>query len=600
MDSGGMAGAMKIAGVAIGKQEEETIDIIYRHLQESFPLIEYVERESILGIGEPGRHLMCYFSLDAGGLRIKFKGKDAVHLTDSVDFIALADETVRLFQKNEFRSKHKERPSPRASTAVPCASVAPPKRYSQSEEEYLIAEKIWTELGDMPDEIKRLTFDGCSARVYNALRLRGIVTIGDLCAYTPQEILSTRNLGYQCILEMYRFILVAAGKNAEAYVLPQFSPREIIYETAYADYLAHREEYEGQYGLMVQCVLLIADLKLAEREKAVVFARFGIFEKYKTLQEIGSDMGLTRERIRQIYAKSKRKMLSMRLPLNVLREISDLAQQMAAASAGGFLAFLSIEGGGPELADFVCARFFKQNLRRDKLSADIKKGIAEEARTAIIAQKREKFNSKIGGLLIYPAKKTPSEEFFEKLHTEREVNSEDETLSAFEYEGRTYACESFLERRVLQQFLKNGTFREIKTQSLKIPFRHWFYYPDFQCLTHDGSMVIVEVKPLFRMLEYDNIQKFRTLKAYCEEKGFGYLIIDDRNHSFEAIDVHNFEFEKQLMRELDSGREMRFGRFHEIYRSTQANIKNFLTLIKSQGLELQTPFLLKKARDKTS
>lgn len=406
--SGGMAGAMKIADVAVGGQEEATIDIIYHHLKESFPLVEYVERKNILGIGEPGRHLMCYFSLDDNGLRIKFKRKDAVYLSDCIDLIALADDTVRLFQENDFKSKHKERPSFRASTTVPCASDAPPRLYSLNEEACLIAEKIWAELGDMSEETKCRTFDGCSARIYNALRQRGIVTIGDLCAYTPQEILSTRYFGYKCILELYQFVLLAVGKEADAYVLPRLSPREIIYETAYADYLAYREECAGQFGLIVQCILQIADLKLTEREKIVVFARFGIFEKYKTLQEIGSDMGLTRERIRQIYVKSKRKMLSMRLPVNVLREISDLAQQTAAISAGGLLVFLSIEGGGLELADFVCARFFKQNLHRDKLSADIKKGIAEEARTAAIAQKREKFNLEIEGLLIYPAKKTPS------------------------------------------------------------------------------------------------------------------------------------------------------------------------------------------------
>ncbi len=590
---------MKIADVAVTGQAEEIIDIIYHRLKESFPLVEYVERKNILGIGEPGKHLMCYFSLDDGGLRIKFKGKDAVHLTDGFDLIALADGTVQLFQENDFTSKHKEGTSFRTSNEATCASDASPKLYSQNEEERLIVEKIWAELGDMSEEEKRRTFDGCSARVYNALRQLRIVTIGDLCAYTPQELLSIRNFGYKCILELYRFILLAVGKDAGAYVLPQFSPREIIYETACADHFAHREEYEGQYGLMIQCILHIADLKLTGREKAVVFARFGIFEKQKTLQEIGSDMGLTRERIRQIYAKSKRKMLGTKLPVNVLREISDLAQQMTAAPAGGFLVFLCIEGGGLELADFVCARFFKQNLQRDRFSADIKKGIAEEARAAAIAQKKEKFNSEIEGLILYPAKKTPSEGFFEKLHTEREVKTEDEELAAFEYEGRPYACESFLERHVLQQFLKNRTFREIKTQSLKIPFKNWFYYPDFQCLTHDGRLVIVEVKPLFRMLEYDNIQKFHALKAYCEENGFGYLIVDDRNNSFEAIDIHNFEFEKQIMRELDADGEMPFCRFHEIYQNTQANIKNFLTLIKSQGLALRTPFLLKKECDTT-
>ncbi len=585
---------MDISG--IGERERQTIDVIYRRLKASFPLAEYVERGNILGIGEPGKHLMCYFSVRGNGLRIKFKNKDAVYLSDGADLSALADDTIALFRTDDFQLKRTRRHSAPKPSAAPYTFDINQTLYSRSNDEFFMMEKLGSELADMKEEVKSRTFDGCSARLRNAFLRRGIVTVGDLCAYTPQEIFATKNFGYKCLLELYRFILLAVGKQADELGLPpKLPPREIVYETAYADYLAHRDAYEEEYGFLSQCILHIADAKLKGREKTVALDRLGVFGKQKTLQEIGSGMGLTRERIRQIYVKFKHKLLSPRLPMGVSEEIREFAQQTAAEPAGGFLAFLFLEGGGMNLAEYTCVRFFRREFHREELSAQIKNAIKEERRTVAAAQKREKFNSEIEELIVYPAQKTPSEAFFESLHTEREVSTEDEELAAFEYEGRPYACESFLERHVLERFLRNGTFREIKTQSLRIPFKQWFYHPDFQCLTHDGTLVLVEVKPLFRMLEYENIEKFRALKAYCEENGFGYLITDDKNHSFEAIDVHNAAFEERIMQELDFRGYVGFPRFHEIYRDTRANIRHFLTLIKSQDLELQTPFSLQRA-----
>ena len=147
---------------------------------------------------------------------------------------------------------------------------------------------------------------------------------------------------------------------------------------------------------------------------------------------------------------------------------------------------------------------------------------------------------------------------------------------------------------MLRKFLTNQTFKSIKTQSLKIPIQDRFYYPDFQCLTHDNCLVLIEIKPLLKMCEYANIEKFEVLKNYCKKYGFGFLIMDERGNSFEHIVDENCDFSKSVLAEINEHGHISYHQYKELCTQYNASVKNLIALIKKNKLNFSFPFLIEK------
>ena len=451
----------------------------------------------------------------------------------------------------------------------------------------------------------------------NVLYKNHIFRIEDLIVLTPAQIMKIPNLGRKCFIELCDFLLnltkdeiATQNINPPSLQIPEEKLQKIQYIRDNRrniiidphDRLIEFDEdidlYNTLYFDLINHVHETATIKLKPRECAIILSRFGIGERAKTLQEIGEVHSITRERVRQLVVKATRKMGHTRTATDTLLDLEyrkiHIVSKIDELSPSRFLSFLFLQETSFWLIEFVCKYYFHSEIDVSSFRHELFYEIYLKKQQEIKAEKSRAHNDNIYQLIVFPNKKRRiTQDDFSRLKVERIVNRDDE-LKYYTFNENTYQCESYLEQRILNRLLINQTFKSIKTQSLKIPFKDNFYYPDFQCMTHDDCLVIVEIKPLFRMCEYENIEKFETLKKYCQKYGFGYLIIDERGNSFEHINEENFEFSKSVLDEIDQHGHIAYNQYKHIFSQTNASMKNLLSLIKKHKLHFSFPFLLEK------
>ena len=202
------------------------------------------------------------------------------------------------------------------------------------------------------------------------------------------------------------------------------------------------------------------------------------------------------------------------------------------------------------------------------------------------------FNERITSLITFAKKREITDADFARLKPKSIMQKLQSSDNSITHDGKIYEVGSLPERRVLLRFLTNNTFKEVKTHSLRVPYKDSYILPDFQCLTHLNHLVIVDVKPLLNMCKYENIEKFTALREYCQKYGFGYLIIDDRGNSFESIDEENAVFTREILAEIKKHGNVSYDVYREIYDRSGASIKSLLTLIKRHNLKFSLPFTI--------
>ena len=100
--------------------------------------------------------------------------------------------------------------------------------------------------------------------------------------------------------------------QAETYVSSIDTPINEDEDTTVGDMLSSGSEYAADrqvnYESMYSDLMIVLNSVLTERERVIIVQSFGIGCPERGLEDIGNDMGLTRERVRQIRERGLDKM----------------------------------------------------------------------------------------------------------------------------------------------------------------------------------------------------------------------------------------------------------------------------------------------------
>jgi hypothetical protein len=111
--------------------------------------------------------------------------------------------------------------------------------------------------------------------------------------------------------------------------------------------------------------------------------------------------------------------------------------------------------------------------------------------------------------------------------------------------GRMVACESGMEMRVLSWLERSPEVLWYQEQPATVPYvlhgKNRLYYPDAAVWDSEHRVVIVEVKPIFKMFRQDTIVKAIAALGHFGPRGIGYLLIDATGRTLAELAYEPFD-----------------------------------------------------------
>lgn len=139
-------------------------------------------------------------------------------------------------------------------------------------------------------------------RAKNALQRQSITQVSDLLSYDVEMLMKIPNFGQKCLDQLTQgLVCLTLGEPTTHGPLiskEQKTDKKVI-KRKRKTFVQYHDENKTLYELFC-----IAKNSLNEKAKSIIEYRLGFNGKRKTLEEIGQSIGLTRERVRQIEAKS--------------------------------------------------------------------------------------------------------------------------------------------------------------------------------------------------------------------------------------------------------------------------------------------------------
>lgn len=301
-----------------------------------------------------------------------------------------------------------------------------------------------------------------------------------------------------------------------------------------------------------------------ERLQTIAYHRLFLGEPM-TLGELGAAYGVSRERIRQLEVKALRRLRAFGRRSEVVRACNEYLDQRCSNFDEAFSALhdhlrgisredtaLSMTttllgafcdtkrfGVQPKKAQAE-ARALLHRVRSAEWRAE-RREARDRRKDAALASKRGEFFQHMMSAVRWPSSTPPNgPEAYPLTRTRaRQIDFEDEMSirGAFTSSREGYGevhFESSLERNVLE--ILDASLEHVSwfaEQPLSIQYRDGAgrlrsYFPDILLSTSVPETVIVECKPVQRMVHLDTYVKARGATQFAAARGWGYVIVDDR------------------------------------------------------------------------
>ncbi|MGZ8180876.1 MAG: DNA-directed RNA polymerase subunit alpha C-terminal domain-containing protein [Methylobacter sp.] len=149
---------------------------------------------------------------------------------------------------------------------------------------------------------------GFQVRTFNALKLKGFNVVGDIASFSSQMLLEIPNFGRTSLHDLSLRLKSAIERgpalsiSSQTYVDAEDNAASPILNNAAIRLGSQFKNLDSLASIIVAAVSSLP----SNKEKAVR-ARMGLGSESLTLQEIGGDMGVTRERVRQLEASGMSK-----------------------------------------------------------------------------------------------------------------------------------------------------------------------------------------------------------------------------------------------------------------------------------------------------
>lgn len=418
----GLPEQLELSGRVFDEQEFELASYIFNRFKNVNSNTVFQHRGSILGIGDPSKHLFCYYTINNGELLLKFKNCTPISPIDKKSINELIDKTIILFSNVDLTTK---KPVAKNINKV---EEQPAETYTADTYNDLADMKLLSFFTDAEKAVLQTeNYLNINVTTYASVRLKNCLmratksNLGDILCMTKGQLFKIRNFGRKCFEELldiikavangaeqkpknesyYKGVVELLSSDGNFYSYNQLISKLLNYDDelkkcsykketypaeslgwylcyineslqngnrallglskdkVYSEYSSHKKEYPELYKELSDILGEFISECLTERESKIFALRLGINCKETSLQIIADNVGISRERVRQI-AKRAQKKLDRKLkkaPIQTYCEVLTLKDRITSIGLGGFV-FALIKFKRSNLAKFIMSSFY--------------------------------------------------------------------------------------------------------------------------------------------------------------------------------------------------------------------------------------------------